>query len=397
MADNLYLYKGSVKITEMTLNLNEAKIIVYEDSGGNKYTLDASGISTLTNIDDIKLSDLLEGKVKFIYQKKDSNAIQIKGLGNIISTLLATQKAVDGESILAEEVSKKPVVDTILKATDLVNLNKNIVETELEDKFVKKDASNLTDAVNQKAFAEKILPAKDGQKSILVEKLGGLLGEPGAVYGDSNPKITAKDFLAEKASLVKTDGSNIVTQTDKGKALVEAILNAKEPISNKEVKIVETELAKTFVKTADLGTPAVAGKVLDAKDGQKSILVEKLGRFLDTTSTEYSNQTAKVFSGEKGTKPTAEEVVTKLLANNKKDLTDEVAQNPGLRAAVTSNSGLRGTVIDNLKGDTDFKTDITIQVDAKDPAFQGFVREIISQPSFEIPTSDDAPLSWDWI
>ncbi|OWZ25602.1 hypothetical protein CCY16_00671 [Wolbachia endosymbiont of Wuchereria bancrofti] len=54
----------------MTLNLNEAKIIVYEDGGGNKYTLDASGISTLTNIDDIKLSDLLEGKVKFIYQKK---------------------------------------------------------------------------------------------------------------------------------------------------------------------------------------------------------------------------------------------------------------------------------------------------------------------------------------
>ncbi|WP_088414346.1 hypothetical protein [Wolbachia endosymbiont of Wuchereria bancrofti] len=70
MADNLYLYKGSVKTTEMTLNLNEAKIIVYEDGGGNKYTLDASGISTLTNIDDIKLSDLLEGKVKFIYQKK---------------------------------------------------------------------------------------------------------------------------------------------------------------------------------------------------------------------------------------------------------------------------------------------------------------------------------------
>ncbi len=246
------------------------------------------------------------------------SAIQIKGLGNIISTLLTTQKAVDGESILAEEVSKKPVVDTILKATDLVNLNKNIVETELEDKFVKKDASNLTDAVNQKAFAEKILPAKDGQKSILVEKLGGLLGEPGAVYGDSNLKITAKDFLAEKASLVKTDGSNIAAQTDKGKALVEAILNAKEPISNKEVKIVETELAKTFVKIADLETPAVAGKVLDAKDGQKSILVEKFGKFLDTTSTEYSDQTAKVFLGEKGTKPTAEEVVTKLLANNKK-------------------------------------------------------------------------------
>ncbi|OWZ25620.1 hypothetical protein [Wolbachia endosymbiont of Wuchereria bancrofti] len=256
-------------------------------------------------------------------------------------------------------------------------MNKNIVETELEDKFVKKDASNLTDAVNQKAFAEKILPAKDGQKSILVEKLGGLLGEPGAVYGDSNLKITAKDFLAEKASLVKTDGSNIAAQTDKGKALVEAILNAKEPISNKEVKIVETELAKTFVKIADLETPAVAGKVLDAKDGQKSILVEKFGKFLDTTSTEYSDQTAKVFLGEKGTKPTAEEVVTKLLANNKKDLTDEVAQNPGLRAAVTSNSGLRGTVIDNLKGNTDFKTDITIQVDAKDPALQGFVREII--------------------
>ncbi|NUY39785.1 hypothetical protein GO684_03940 [Wolbachia endosymbiont of Litomosoides brasiliensis] len=89
----------------MTLHLNGAKTIVYEDGGDDKYT-DTSGIFTPTNIDDVKLCDLLKRKVKFVYQKKDGNTIQIKDLGNIISTLLAIQKAIDGESILAEEVLK---------------------------------------------------------------------------------------------------------------------------------------------------------------------------------------------------------------------------------------------------------------------------------------------------
>ncbi|MBC6686093.1 hypothetical protein H9I48_02405 [Wolbachia pipientis] len=63
---------------------------------------------------------------------------------------------------------------------------------------VKINASNLTDASNQKAFAEAILPAKNGNKLVLVEKLGEFLGSKETAPYDGTNNQTAKVFLAEK-------------------------------------------------------------------------------------------------------------------------------------------------------------------------------------------------------
>lgn len=63
---------------------------------------------------------------------------------------------------------------------------------------VKINASNLTDAANQKAFAEAILPAKNGNKLVLVEKLGEFLGSKETAPYDGTNNQTAKVFLAEK-------------------------------------------------------------------------------------------------------------------------------------------------------------------------------------------------------
>ncbi|WP_264731822.1 hypothetical protein [Wolbachia endosymbiont (group A) of Sphaerophoria taeniata] len=87
----------------------------------------------------------------------------------------------------------------------------------------------------------------------------------------------------------------------------------------------------------------VAKKILAATedtDEKRSILVEKLAGFLDANDHAYDNnkRTAKEFLGSKG------------LAS----------------------------------------------ANASDPTFQGAVREVISQPLFEIPDDPNAPLSWDW-
>lgn len=133
-------------------------------------------------------------------------------------------------SKLAEEVVKKPVVEAIFDAKDG---NDKISETKIGATFAKKtdlnnkvnvlgdnateagvnamlgkltgdnvvvkiNASNLTDAANQKAFAEAILPAKNGNKLVLVEKLGEFLGSKETAPYDGTNNQTAKVFLAEK-------------------------------------------------------------------------------------------------------------------------------------------------------------------------------------------------------
>ncbi|MGL9759670.1 MAG: hypothetical protein ACR5LA_13640 [Wolbachia sp.] len=116
----------------------------------------------------------------------------------------AKENATDTQSILVKEVAKEPVVKEILAAKDgnklvlVEELGKALDKVAAGDKvygaqgsekiakdflaekgsFVKIDASNLTVAANQKAFAEAILPAKDGNKLVLVEELGKALDNP---------------------------------------------------------------------------------------------------------------------------------------------------------------------------------------------------------------------------
>ncbi|WP_353269771.1 hypothetical protein [Wolbachia endosymbiont (group A) of Myopa testacea] len=184
--------------TTAAANLSNAKIVVYEDGNGNKYTLDASSIAGLASIDDIKLSTL-KG-VEFKYQPKGGSETTKTDLGSIIGALFATQSAQDGQTILAEEVAKKPVVEAILKVTkdDGSGKQVKVVETELGTTFAKKDGTNI-----DKDFAGKVLDAKDGKKSILVNKLGEALDRvqdtaDDKVYGAAGNEKIAKDFLGDK-------------------------------------------------------------------------------------------------------------------------------------------------------------------------------------------------------
>ena len=98
-------------------------------------------------------------------------------------------------SELSAKAAEKEVVEAIFDATDGGN---KISETKIGTTFAKKNASNLTDAANKKAFAEAILPAKDGNKSILVDKLEGFLAENAKAY--SNTTKTAKELLVPSAA-----------------------------------------------------------------------------------------------------------------------------------------------------------------------------------------------------
>ncbi len=127
------------------------------------------------------------------------------------------------------------------------------------------------------------------------------------------------------------------------------------------------KLPDKVVQTSQLKTLAVAGKVLDAKDGNKSILVEKLGEFLGSSDeAKYdgkNNQTAKVFLEGKGLKGEKGEQG----ANGTSTSAAEVIAHPNFAIGVTEEQ------------------------------VKNFVQKEISQTQiFDIPSDPNAPISADW-
>ncbi|OCA06375.1 hypothetical protein [Wolbachia endosymbiont of Trichogramma pretiosum] len=121
-----------------------------------------------------------------------------------------TKTAADTTFVKATElktkVAEQAVVDILVPALATVGTDdtkKVYTKGTVDTSFAKIDASNLTEA-NQKAFAEAILPAKDGQKSILINELGEALDRVAddksadKVYGAKGSEKISKDFLADK-------------------------------------------------------------------------------------------------------------------------------------------------------------------------------------------------------
>ncbi|WP_265033129.1 hypothetical protein [Wolbachia endosymbiont (group A) of Sicus ferrugineus] len=147
------------------------------------------------------------------------------------------------------------------------------------------------------------------------------LGKKAGADDLANKANTADVYTktAADTAFVKTDGSNISTQADKGKALADAILAV--------------------------------------QDGNKSVLVDKLGGFLDENAKAYSNNTK-----------TARELLVPSAAE--------------------------------LVQDHDFKKGIEKSIKdmavSSNPDFQKNVREVMSYPPLEIPDAADVPISADW-
>ncbi|WP_264953871.1 hypothetical protein [Wolbachia endosymbiont (group A) of Endotricha flammealis] len=324
-------------------NLENVKIITLSDEKGNKYTLDASN-----------------GSLELKYKQDGQGEISYKvgGLAAAFKSLLDMKSTNNDEhTVLEEKLAEKSIVEAIFYAKDfdkgdrisnlildstfsrrdvlLAYLNKKVdvenvytkeevdeglnKKVDVENVYTKEDTdrgfiSRDSDGINRLA-RELFYKHDPNATSILVNTLGKLLDEKYEIYGDNK---TAKDFLAEKGNFAKADGSNI--------------------------KILEFT-KKILDATEDIG---------DGK--KKSILVEKLGRFLDQTADNenaYDGKIAKAFLGDKGVQgskgadgpqgpagrdgksPSIEEVAVQLLTDENKDIlgktvldiTDSTGQN----------------------------------------------------------------------
>ena len=263
--------------------LAEVKLVTLADNTDNKYTLD---ITT----DDLKVAYTPNGG-----QAKEYT---VNGLAAALGKLLTIDGSTPGKSVLAEEVAKKPVVEAIFNAQDLTDPANpiNVAETKIGATFAKIDGSNVEEA--------------------------GVI----AMLG----KLTPANQVA------KIDGSNVE------EAGVNTMLG---------------KLPDKVVKTSELSSKAadkaVVEAIFNAQDGKKSILVNKLGEALDRVQDNADDKVygdvgqekiAKDFLGEKGLKPLPSEVASELIAKNKQDLADEVANNPGLQTAVANNAGLKAVL-----------------------------------------------------
>ncbi|WP_265027455.1 hypothetical protein [Wolbachia endosymbiont (group A) of Bombylius major] len=318
--------------------LSDIKIITLSDSAGNKYTLDARGGHL---------------KLKYIPTNEDKEEeCTITSLADALRSLLNVKSSGD-KTVLEEKVSEKPIVEAIMYAKD--DNNNRISDTVLAHTFARKDdvSTHISERLSTKAdkveldkkanvdsvytkqniddklktkvdiddvytkqvidselasrvnadrvytkeemdekltakadtlftytkqeanerffplaehqkLAKEILGKRINGKSVLVDELGKLFDEQELWYGNKSEQ-TAKDFLAEKGNFAKINGSNIMIPD-----FAEKILDA----------------------TEDIGE----GK-------KKSVLVEKLGKFLDQIDDNdkaYEGKTAKDFLGEKG-------------------------------------------------------------------------------------------------
>ncbi|WP_353274562.1 hypothetical protein [Wolbachia endosymbiont (group B) of Hofmannophila pseudospretella] len=159
-------------------------------------------------------------------------------------------KTADLATKVAEEVVKQPVVDVLVPALATVGTDdtkKVYTKGTVDTSFVKIDASNLTDAANQKAFAEVILPAKDGKQSILVNKLGEALDRvqdnaDDKVYGAQGSEKIAKDFLADKGlKPTPTDVANELVKNQSFQASTKIAVNAQDAGFQEAVKAVMSQ------------------------------------------------------------------------------------------------------------------------------------------------------------
>lgn len=324
-------------------NLENVKIITLSDEKGNKYTLDASN-----------------GSLELKYKQDGQGEISYKvgGLAAAFKSLLDMKSTNNDEhTVLEEKLAEKSIVEAIFYAKDF-DKGDRISNLILDSTFSRRDVlpaylnkkadvenvytkEEVDEGLNKKVDVENVYTKEDTDRgfisrdsdginrlarelfykhdpnatSILVNTLGKLLDEKYEIYGDNK---TAKDFLAEKGNFAKADGSNI--------------------------KILEFT-KKILDATEDIG---------DGK--KKSILVEKLGRFLDQTADNenaYDGKIAKAFLGDKGVQgskgadgpqgpagrdgksPSIEEVAVQLLTDENKDIlgktvldiTDSTGQN----------------------------------------------------------------------
>ncbi|WP_265026180.1 collagen-like protein [Wolbachia endosymbiont (group A) of Bibio marci] len=309
-------------------NLDDAKVTVILDKLTDKVvkTSELSAKVAEKAVVDALIPELAKGDDdKGIYTKKGVDDAFVKTLG-----LTDTLKT---------EVVKQPVVDALIPELAKGDDDKGIYTKKgMDDAFVK--ILGLTDTLKTEVVKQPVVDAltasPDFTNKVYIK----------AAKGDEVYTKTAAD-----TAFVKTDGSNIATQADKGKALADAILAAQD-------------------------------------NNKKSVLVEKLGEFLGSSDeAKYdgkNNQTAKVFLEGKGLKGEKGEQ-----GANGKDGKDG-AQGPQGEKGEQGANGTSPSAAEVI-AHPNFAIGVT------EEQVKNFVQKEISQTQiFDIPSDPNAPISADW-
>ncbi|WP_265021472.1 hypothetical protein [Wolbachia endosymbiont (group A) of Icerya purchasi] len=166
-------------------------------------------------------------------------------------------------------------------------------------------------------------------------------------------------------------------------------------ITTNDLKVGYTPNGGQITEHKITGLSTALGSLLSTKDNNESVLVDTLGNFLDSPDkAKYdgqNNQTVKEFLVGKGLKGDKGDTGPK--GADGKDGAQGLKGDKG-------DTGLKGAdgtspsaaEIAAEKALQEYVTKISIE----SPEFKRAVQEEMSQPSFDIPTSDDAALNWTW-
>ncbi|WP_374698500.1 hypothetical protein [Wolbachia endosymbiont (group B) of Limnophora tigrina] len=285
---------------------------------------------------DMALLDNLNGKTKreLIDDSDFVNALLVKLKAGANDNGVYTKKDVDAKVVKKADVDGANATEAGVNAM-LGILTGNNVVVKVPDLTTK---VNVTGDNATEAGVNAMLGTLTGNN--VVVKVPDLTTKVN-VTGDNATEAGVNTMLGTLT------GNNVVVKADGSNATEDG------------AKAILSKLTDKVVQTSQLETSAVAGKVLGAKDGNKSILVEKLRGFLDANDTAYGdNQTAKAFLSAK------------------------------VGASIDD-------VANKLAGEESFKTKVIADT-LKDLGFQNAVKEVMSQPYFEPPINDDAALNWTW-
>ncbi|WCR57920.1 hypothetical protein [Wolbachia endosymbiont of Ctenocephalides felis wCfeJ] len=228
---------------------------------------------------------------------------------------------------------------------------------------------------------------------------------------DVYTKTLANTTFATKAALDdKANSADVYTKALAETTFVKAI-DLKTKAAEKPVveAIIASNDFPKFVKESDLKTKAAEKPVVEAILGakgadNKSILVEKLGTFLDNENDKvYGNsQSAKEFLGAKGMKgpkgdtPLVENVATELVQDSTKlnKLKEEITKDSTFQNALAQDGTLLGKLTTKLAGTPDFKEAIKMEAAIKDAGFKEAVRAVGSETHYDMPSNQNEPLNW---
>ncbi|WP_410542598.1 hypothetical protein [Wolbachia endosymbiont of Tetranychus urticae] len=387
------------------------KSIIYEDAARNKYTF---GVDNGTNVfntfkygpngaaevdySTIATNFMTEGAIATLLGI-GTNVGEIKAktdkmpadlgteLGNLAKSADVTAIKAKTDTIPADLTAKVTAIET---ATNSANLGDKV--TAIQTKTDKITDTLGADVTAIKAKTDK-MPADLGTELGNLAKsadVTAIKAKTDTIPADLTAKVTAIETATNSANL-GDKVTAIQTKTDKITDTLGADVTAIKAKTDKMPADLGTELGN-LAKSADVTAIKAKTDTIPADLTAKVTAIE--------TATNSANLGDKVTAIQTKTDKITDTLgadVTAIKAKTDKmpaDLNAELIKLTTIGNAINGN----GNVTEAAKAvlESSFKKAIEEAGEDGSKWLQNEIKEIVSQPSFEIPTDSSSPLSWDW-